>query len=141
MKILNYIDFLRALKETYRYARSAETFKDEACICILLNAKGGDDDLPWEERELRARFMEITGESITSNTFKEYRKKLGKRIDKLQARHDGDFEIYLIETFDDPYSEHDGYCCTYNEGRFQFFKKEIRRQIRKNEQRGMVLIA
>lgn len=140
MTILSYIDFLRALKETYRYSRSAETFKDEACICILLNAKRDDNDLPWEERELRERFLEITGERITSDAFKEYRKKLGKRIDKLQARHEGDFETYLIETFDDPYSEHDGYC-TYNEGRFQFFKKEIRRQIRKNEQRGTVLIA
>ncbi len=140
MTILNYIDFLRALKETYRYARSAETFKDEACICIFLDANRDDDNLPWEECALRGRFMEVTGKSITDDCFKEYRKKLKKRIDKLSARHDDDFEIYMVDTFDDPYSEHDGYC-TYNEGRFQFFKKEIRRQIRKNEQRGTVLIA
>ena len=84
--------------------------------------------------------MEVTGKSITDDCFKEYRKKLKKRIDKLSSRHDDDFEIYMVDTFDNPYSESYGYR-TYNEGRFQFFKKEIRRQIRKNEQSGTVLIA
>ena len=88
MEYMSYIDFLEAVVKAYKGYNKTD-FKDlNAHMCILL---GQEDywDKESEDRELEDQLENVLdGESINHSVLKPFRKKLKKRIQKIENRYE-----------------------------------------------------